>query len=580
MPSEEVILSDQRRLIVDAFARFRITDPLRYYQAVGASEEGIRARLNSVVSSSLRRVLGNETLLNVLSTNRDGIMRQIRGQVNGEMTAFGVQVADVRIRRADLPQENTDAILSRMQSERERVARQARAEGAEASAKIHADADRERTVLLADAQAQADRLRGEGEHQAIQTYAKAFQQDPSFFTTWRTLQAYRDSLATGTTQLVLTPDNDFLRLLKTAPSPEPVGAPPRPRQGALPPAGVRRSPDRRSVREVVAVAVEVFAVELEVLVAELAGHGDGAVDAHVVEVVGGEAFEDAGEAGAGAAAAIGEGAGAVGGDAFGVEEAVEQAFGGELVVEQFLVGHGAGQSEGGAPAFFLGGVVEFGVHAALAGHFLQDESAGAPACVGVCAGEADGAAELFAGFEIVHRHVGEGGAFDRHDALVAIHVGALVDGEGEIAGAEQGGGGGVLVGGQELGELVGFGAGIAAERAGFGAIGEQHGHRAVPFRLEGKGAAELERAGEAGREGERLARERGDARVVVMAREQRVGERAEADQAAADGAAGQEEGRDAAGHDDVGHVGPAAVEEGGSFGHGDQDRHGARRLLP
>ena len=219
MPSEEVILSDQRRLIVDAFARFRITDPLRYYQAVGASEEGIRARLNSVVSSSLRRVLGNETLLNVLSINRDGIMRLIRGQVNGEMTAFGVQVVDVRIRRADLPQENTEAILSRMQSERERVARQARAEGAEASAKIHADADRDRTVLLADAQAQADRLRGQGEHQAIQTYAQAFQQDPTFFNTWRTLQAYRDSLATGSTQLVLTPDNDFLRFLKTAPTP-------------------------------------------------------------------------------------------------------------------------------------------------------------------------------------------------------------------------------------------------------------------------------------------------------------------------------------------------------------------------
>jgi modulator of FtsH protease HflC len=216
MPGEEVILGDQRRLIVDAFARFRITDPLRYFQAVGASEDGIRARLNSVVSSSLRRVLGGETLLNVLSTNRDGIMRQIRGQVNGEMGGFGVEVVDVRIRRADLPQENTEAILSRMQSERERVARQARAEG---TTKIHADADRERTVLLADARAQADKLRGEGEHQAIAIYAQAFQQDPNFFATWRTLQAYRDGLATPGTHLVLTPDNDFLKLLKAAPTP-------------------------------------------------------------------------------------------------------------------------------------------------------------------------------------------------------------------------------------------------------------------------------------------------------------------------------------------------------------------------
>jgi modulator of FtsH protease HflC len=219
MPGEEVILGDQRRLIVDAFARFRITDPLRYFQAVGASEDGIRARLNSVVSSSLRRVLGGETLLNVLSTNRDGIMRQIRGQVNGEMGGFGVEVVDVRIRRADLPQENTEAILSRMQSERERVARQARAEGTEAATKIHADADRERTVLLADARAQADKLRGEGEHQAIAIYAQAFQQDPNFFATWRTLQAYRDGLATPGTHLVLTPDNDFLKLLKAAPTP-------------------------------------------------------------------------------------------------------------------------------------------------------------------------------------------------------------------------------------------------------------------------------------------------------------------------------------------------------------------------
>ena len=219
MPGEEVILGDQRRLIVDAFARFRITDPLRYFQAVGASEEGIRARLDSVVSSSLRRVLGGETLLNVLSTNRDGIMRLIRGQVNGEMTAFGVQVVDVRIRRADLPQENTDAILSRMQSERERVARQARAQGAEGAARIHADADRERTVLLANARAEADKLRGEGEHKAIQTYAAAFQKDPNFFAIWRTLQAYRDALATSSTRLVLTPDNDFLKLLKAAPTP-------------------------------------------------------------------------------------------------------------------------------------------------------------------------------------------------------------------------------------------------------------------------------------------------------------------------------------------------------------------------
>ena len=160
VPPEEVILGDQRRLIVDSFTRYRITDPLAYFQAVGPTEEGIRARLNSVVSSSLRRVLGNEQLLNVLSSQRGRIMALIRGQVNEEMRGFGIAVEDVRIRRADLPEENTQAILGRMNSERERVARQARAEGAEASARIRADAERERTVLLADARARADQLRG------------------------------------------------------------------------------------------------------------------------------------------------------------------------------------------------------------------------------------------------------------------------------------------------------------------------------------------------------------------------------------------------------------------------------------
>ena len=218
---EEVILGDQRRLIVDSFTRFRIVDPLRYYQAVGPTEEGIRARLNSVVSSSLRRVLGNEQLLSVLSSNRGRIMGLIKGQVNDEMKGFGVSVEDVRIRRADLPEENTQAILSRMQSERERVARQARAEGAEASLRIRADADRDRTVLLAEARATADKLRGQGEGTAIATYAEAFQRDAHFFSVWRTLQAYREAFAAGTSRLVLTPGDAFLKLLREAPTPGP-----------------------------------------------------------------------------------------------------------------------------------------------------------------------------------------------------------------------------------------------------------------------------------------------------------------------------------------------------------------------
>jgi membrane protease subunit HflC len=219
-PQEEVILGDQRRLIVDSFIRYKITNPLEYYQSVGPTEEGIRGRLNSVVTSSLRRVLGSETLLDVLSAQRDRIMATIRTQVNDEMKGFGVKVVDVRIRRADLPEENTEAILQRMQSERKRVAAQARAEGAEASAKIKADADRQKTVLLAQARADAEKLRGEGEAQAIAIYADAFQRDPQFFSTWRTLQAYKEAFATGKSHLVLSPQDDFLKLMQGIPKPQ------------------------------------------------------------------------------------------------------------------------------------------------------------------------------------------------------------------------------------------------------------------------------------------------------------------------------------------------------------------------
>jgi membrane protease subunit HflC len=221
LPTEEATLGDQRRLRVDGFVMFRIVNPLLYYQSVGPTEEGILARLNAISSSSLLRVLGKEKLLNVLSSDRGRIMGLIRDDVNREMTSFGVSVADVRIRRADLPEENTKAVLSRMQSERERVAAEARAEGAEASTKIRADAERERTVLLANARATADKLRGQGEGSAIAIYADAFQRDPHFFQIWRTLQAYKDAFASGTSRLVLTPGDGFLKMLTEPPQPAP-----------------------------------------------------------------------------------------------------------------------------------------------------------------------------------------------------------------------------------------------------------------------------------------------------------------------------------------------------------------------
>ncbi len=215
-PGEEMILGDQRRLIVDSFTRFRITNPLLFFQTVGAAEQGIRARLAPIVSSSLRRVLAGEPLLSILSTDRARIMGEIRRQVNEEARRFGVEVVDVRIRRADFPEENTQAILARMQSERERVAREARAEGAEVAARVRANAERDRTVLLAEAEANAQILRGTGEQEAIRIFAEAFNRDPAFYQFWRT----------GDTTMVLAPGSDFFRYFRDMPHPGGAAAPP------------------------------------------------------------------------------------------------------------------------------------------------------------------------------------------------------------------------------------------------------------------------------------------------------------------------------------------------------------------
>lgn len=218
LPGEEVILGDTRRLIVDSFTLYRVTNPLLFYQTVGGTEVGMRARLSSVVSASLRRVLGGTTLLGVLSADRSRIMAQIRDQVGREMKAFGITVEDVRIRRADLPEGNTQAILQRMQSERVRIASQLRAEGTEAAQRIRADAERDRTVLVAEARASAEKLRGQGEAEATRIFAKAYGEDQGFFTAWRTFQAYKAGIGAGGTRLVLSPENDFLRFLKAPPT--------------------------------------------------------------------------------------------------------------------------------------------------------------------------------------------------------------------------------------------------------------------------------------------------------------------------------------------------------------------------
>jgi membrane protease subunit HflC len=205
--------------VVDAFTRYRITDPLRFFQTVGATEAGIRSRLEPSVTSALRGALANETLPAVLSAERSRIMGEIRQRVEADTQELGIEVVDVRIRRADLPEQNTQPILARMQSERERVAREVRAKGAEEAQRITASADRERTVLLAEAQARAQALRGEGEQAAIAIFAEAFQRDPEFFQFYRTMQAWREAFADGETRLLLSPDSDFFRYFRSIPAP-------------------------------------------------------------------------------------------------------------------------------------------------------------------------------------------------------------------------------------------------------------------------------------------------------------------------------------------------------------------------
>ena len=215
--AEEVIASDQKRLIVDTYARFKITNPLQFYQSVGTEREADQ-RLSSIISAAVRRVIGNVELQAVISSQRANIMTQIRDEVNQEAKGFGIDVVDVRLRRADLPQENEDAIYARMKAERQREAAQYRAQGAQQAQQIRADADRQRIEIIADAQRQAQILRGEGDAQSIAIYAAAYGKDPSFFSFYRSLQAYRDSLTGPGTTLVLSPNSEFFKYFDAGPN--------------------------------------------------------------------------------------------------------------------------------------------------------------------------------------------------------------------------------------------------------------------------------------------------------------------------------------------------------------------------
>jgi membrane protease subunit HflC len=216
--SEEVILGDQKRLVVDAFARYRINDPLRFYQSVG-SEAVFRGRINTILDASLRKVLGEVPLFTVLSEDRSQLMDRIRDQANVEARQFGIDVIDVRIKRADLPPENSQAIYRRMQTEREREAKELRAQGAEMAQRIRARADRERVVLLAEARKEAQIARGEGDGEAVRIFAEAFGQDVDFFTFYRSMQAYRAALGDDNTSFVLSPDSEFFRFFGSSSPP-------------------------------------------------------------------------------------------------------------------------------------------------------------------------------------------------------------------------------------------------------------------------------------------------------------------------------------------------------------------------
>ncbi len=209
-PKQQVILIDQKRLDVDAYGRYRITNPLRFYQTVN-NEAGARARLGAIINSAMRRVLGNESLANLLSGRRTQITQAIFQEVNQAASSLGIEMVDVRMKRVDYPDQTSQAIYARMKSERDREAREFRGEGQEVAQQIRADADRQRVVTVATAQQQAQTLRGQGDAQAIQIYADAFGQDPQFFAFYRSMEAYKQALGDGSTTLVLTPDSEFFR---------------------------------------------------------------------------------------------------------------------------------------------------------------------------------------------------------------------------------------------------------------------------------------------------------------------------------------------------------------------------------
>ena len=209
-PSQEVIASDQKRLVVDSFARYRVQDPLKFYQTVG-SIEAVNSRLSTLLISALRRVLGEASFIQVVRDERPQLTQRMREQLDHEAAAFGIAVIDVRIRRADLPEQNSQAVYQRMQTERQREAAEFRAQGSQRSQEIRSKADRDVTVLIADATSKAEQIRGEGDAQRNRIFADAYGRDRDFFGFYRSMQAYETGLRHNDTRMLLNPDTDFFR---------------------------------------------------------------------------------------------------------------------------------------------------------------------------------------------------------------------------------------------------------------------------------------------------------------------------------------------------------------------------------
>jgi len=219
-PKQEVLVSDNQRLEVDAFVRYRIEDPLKFYQSVG-SLQAANVQLDGMLNSAVRRTLGEATVTDIVRDKRDNLMSEIRDQIKAAAQRFGLAVVDVRIRRSNLPPENSEAVYRRMQTERQQRAAYFRAQGSQQSQQIKAEADRKVTVTIAQAQQEAEQIRGQGDAERNRIFAESYGKDPEFFAFYRSMQAYDAGLKAADSRIVLSPKSDFFRYFVTpTPAPE------------------------------------------------------------------------------------------------------------------------------------------------------------------------------------------------------------------------------------------------------------------------------------------------------------------------------------------------------------------------